>query len=839
MKLKYANICIEKSSAEYQSESFSFGEDERALFEMFRSKIYSNPPYTVCQEVMSNARDAHTEVGKLDTPIEVKLPNKLDPSFWVKDYGPGINPDRMYNVCVKYGVSTKRKTDLQIGGWGLGFKSPFSYSPTFTILTVANEEQEDGSIARIKRQYVAHIGKAGKGQMLCQSWEPTDENTGTTIIISIQPKDFAVFAASVKKIARFWKTRPIIHGSTEWEWPKNETTAQGRGWSLLKSEYNYSNSNKPVILVDEIPYPLNASLVSGEDDGGKDKQWSINPGLYNLPVVMTFRTGEIAVTANRESLDYQPETINRLRAALARVSRRLVGALEKEMGKCSTVREAIALYSEMVKDNRNQFAKNLNWRGAELAKFQGRGVQIVETEALKGIKIRTYSRADNKFKIRLEGALSYTRSVQVKKKIRKKSKQNTVQTKKTAKKIIRRGAAVNHEWRRLTYWQMRFDDPNTLYVEDDLGLKNVSRARLSTLLDQHPKARAIYVVSMGANPGKLRRELDRKWLWSLFFPVKLSSLAIKKFPKSATPANGGGTRKIRIRKFGSYYRDYWSHVWKEAEVDFNKTPVGVYLIYHNRVGYFRKGPTVNGCKQHSSDVPANLTYLRAMLDDAVGKDFQLYGILSSDVPRLPSGWIRLDEYIAGEIKKVKMKVDYSPKDKAYCLARQAKILWQAVNEPEFCGELDPRSLFRRYISASRRVEKHSKLIDRVEALSRAIPHKLKNPPMAPPIPATLAKIAKKAKKKTKKKAKKSVITQSATSNLWTKVRDKYPMLFELDTKYRVYPKRVVGEILAYIQWKDSLPEPAPAPAPKKILKSAKKMAKKKQPAKRQKAGPVK
>ena len=96
-----------ETSSTFKTSSFGIG-DEVVILQILRSKMYSNPIRTICQEVMSNARDAHYEVGTPKKPIEVTLPNALAPSFVVKDYGPGITPDRMSNVFVKYGCSTKR-----------------------------------------------------------------------------------------------------------------------------------------------------------------------------------------------------------------------------------------------------------------------------------------------------------------------------------------------------------------------------------------------------------------------------------------------------------------------------------------------------------------------------------------------------------------------------------------------------------------------------------------------------------------------------------------------------------------------------------------------------------
>src|SRR5271157_2965693 len=96
-----------ESSGDLQEHFFSI-QDQGMIFDILRSKMYSNPILAICREISSNARDAHREVGKADVPVEIHLPIGLEPEFKVKDFGPGISPDRMLNIFIKYTASTKR-----------------------------------------------------------------------------------------------------------------------------------------------------------------------------------------------------------------------------------------------------------------------------------------------------------------------------------------------------------------------------------------------------------------------------------------------------------------------------------------------------------------------------------------------------------------------------------------------------------------------------------------------------------------------------------------------------------------------------------------------------------
>ncbi len=104
-------------------QSMSFGIDESnmaMIYDILRNKLYTNPVLTVVREYSSNARDSHTEAGCPERPIFIHLPTDTEPYFSVRDYGVGIAPDRMEGIFCKYGSSTKRDKNTQIGGFGLG-----------------------------------------------------------------------------------------------------------------------------------------------------------------------------------------------------------------------------------------------------------------------------------------------------------------------------------------------------------------------------------------------------------------------------------------------------------------------------------------------------------------------------------------------------------------------------------------------------------------------------------------------------------------------------------------------------------------------------------------------
>lgn len=187
------------------TKALNFGISDVRLVVDILSKLYAYPIRTLVQEYICNGRDAMREAytwGKL--PIEITVPNTLDPVFKVRDYGIGISPDRMENIFVNYGSSTKRNTNTQTGGFGIGAKSAFSYTDSFTITSF---------VAGTKFTYVAHLADNGGVNLISQ--EPTKERNGVEISIGVKPKDIPEFRNAVQRCVRFWQEPIKFIGSKD------------------------------------------------------------------------------------------------------------------------------------------------------------------------------------------------------------------------------------------------------------------------------------------------------------------------------------------------------------------------------------------------------------------------------------------------------------------------------------------------------------------------------------------------------------------------------------------------------------------------------------------------
>src|ERR1700687_317388 len=274
-----------------ETQDFAIG-DCSVIVDILRNRMYQYKIQTSCQEIISNAKDACRESGKKDSDFIITVPTPLNPVFAVKDSGIGISPDRITNVFLKYGSSTKRNDNNQIGGFGLGAKSFFSYTDSFTITTIV-----DG----FKRVYVAHIGTNNQGRLDLISTEPTTEESGTEVQVAVKRDDIGEFINAVKRAIYFWEEKPIIKGTLNT--PTLVKGLQiGTHLEVIESglvpdyiEGGYG-SHSPLAVIDGIPYAIGDKLLNRCPTLKKIEDFVRRKLLIHIG------NGVVEVAASRESI---------------------------------------------------------------------------------------------------------------------------------------------------------------------------------------------------------------------------------------------------------------------------------------------------------------------------------------------------------------------------------------------------------------------------------------------------------------------------------------------------------------------------------------------------------
>ena len=174
-----------------ESTGFTISASAKA-FQILSSGIYKHKIRAVVREVVCNAFDAHTVSNKNKKQIIIKAPNKINPSFSVRDYGTGLSNDDMTTVYTRYFESTKTNSSDQIGAFGLGAKSPFSYTDTFSVTSFHNGEVN---------VYTALL-KDGEPQLIKSYTGPYEDGDmdGIEVVVPVKPDDIDKWHDEISRI---------------------------------------------------------------------------------------------------------------------------------------------------------------------------------------------------------------------------------------------------------------------------------------------------------------------------------------------------------------------------------------------------------------------------------------------------------------------------------------------------------------------------------------------------------------------------------------------------------------------------------------------------------------
>jgi len=362
-------------------ERHSFGIESPALIMETLSGLYSNAKRIICQEYMSNARDAHREVGKNNTPIDVTLPTIIDPNLKIRDYGPSICPDRVKNVFTIFGASTKRGTNNETGGFGIGAKCAFAYTNAFMVTSITPEEN-----GNVKRVYSVAKDEGGIPEMATLIVQDTDEPAGTEISIPIDNYDFNGIKNYVTQITEYWDVRPNVT-NCDLDYEDEEPVRTGKGWKLYSVNNFHGSYAMPFVVMDGIRYPLNVNDIPIDDN--YRRMLSTKIGLF-------FKTGEIRPAHNRESLKYTDDVKKTISKRLEDTFKQIEKDVTKEITSAPNLWDANIIFNQLVKTNGCRgLIKKVSWNGHTI---DGRHVAAPDDSY-----VYVYHRSDYEAENRLKG----------------------------------------------------------------------------------------------------------------------------------------------------------------------------------------------------------------------------------------------------------------------------------------------------------------------------------------------------------------------------------------------------------------------------------------------------
>lgn len=271
-----------------ETKAFTIAASAKA-FKVLSSNIYKNKIRAVVRELVCNAVDAHVLNGN-KRPYTIQGPNILDPRFVVRDYGPGLSDEDMIELYTTYFASTKADRNDQIGALGLGSKSPFSYTSTFSVVSYF-----EGMVS-----VYSCILSGGEPAIVKTHEEPFDDDdrSGIEVIVPVKVDDISKWHNEIGYVMRpfpseSYEITGILDFTVE-SFDKLETF--NINWFGVRRSNHASGT---YAVYGNIVYPLGG--VEGMDSSWLTQKYST--------VYIHFELGELDIQPSREELSLDEETV--------------------------------------------------------------------------------------------------------------------------------------------------------------------------------------------------------------------------------------------------------------------------------------------------------------------------------------------------------------------------------------------------------------------------------------------------------------------------------------------------------------------------------------------------
>ena len=298
-------------------------------FQILSNALYQHKVKAVVREISCNAYDAHIDAGTTSTPFTVSLPSKEDPHFRVRDFGIGLAEDKFVEVYTTYFGSSKADSNDHTGGLGLGSKTPFIMSKTFTVHSYYQGKEY---------MWHSYVNDNGEPDVVLLSTKDTTEPNGLLVIVPIgqtqseteQNALFREFQAEAQIIYKWFDVLPTVTCNSKPIVIKRELDSKGK-YGKLKltgmedtSVYFESAHTKGgqcdtiFIKMGNVVYPYKLSEIRNLDRFGgavghaeRMVKYITQTGRLNYsgsPLVIEVAMGDVDIAPSREALSLSNTT---------------------------------------------------------------------------------------------------------------------------------------------------------------------------------------------------------------------------------------------------------------------------------------------------------------------------------------------------------------------------------------------------------------------------------------------------------------------------------------------------------------------------------------------------
>lgn len=296
------------------------------FFQVLSASLYSNPILAPIREVICNADDIH-KVSGVDRPIEIQL---TEDSFVVRDFGPGISDEMILPIYGMYGDSTKKKSEKETGGFGLGSKSPFAYVDSFEVISCHKGKKTIYTMSKSDAE------NNGEPSIVTVLSIPTEE-TGIQVTMRIKPEDKQKFQKHINDV--------LVRGSINATWNGTKVDVwnipENMEWGVLGNECidAHQGDTSVVLRYGAVVYPVQDNPEYAQELAAAKTALKMlsSRGTYTrdafTTLVLFAPPNSISVAPSREQLSYSALTVATIKELLPKIVNTVQGEVRELLDK--------------------------------------------------------------------------------------------------------------------------------------------------------------------------------------------------------------------------------------------------------------------------------------------------------------------------------------------------------------------------------------------------------------------------------------------------------------------------------------------------------------------------
>lgn len=346
------------------------------LMQMLSKNLYSDPIGSTIRETVSNAIDSHRR-AKVDEPVIVTL-DKDDAGnmvFSVEDFGIGLDDNDIVEILSKYGKSTKRESADEFGMFGIGFKSPLSYSSSFFFIA-----RKDG----IERKYMMYEGESSN--MIDRLYQKaTEERNGTKVIVPVNTDDQYLFLSKITEQLAYFENVYFNVNTYRFSWSAKYSEISN-DFKIYRNELFQTSQlctfSEMHICLDDVYYPLDFQKL------GID--------IIKFPVGLRFTlTDGIFPTPNREDIRYTQEAKTIIKNRIIKVADYVVTKMNeyRSSNELENAQEIIKFLQKYANSNEEIYSfQNVEYDVNNLVKHSNIPLQPVKVKGTTYMVLKDFAK---------------------------------------------------------------------------------------------------------------------------------------------------------------------------------------------------------------------------------------------------------------------------------------------------------------------------------------------------------------------------------------------------------------------------------------------------------------